>query len=216
MRAVIHVNPAIDWQRKYADALAHGLDERSVKPVITHKKTLRGDITIILGPHWCLDDHRHHRCLYIDRAYWGDPDAVSVHWIEGGEKVFDWSGKEGRWCPELQPMKWGSRTVALWDYGRPIYHPGATPRPHPSGMPQAESLESVLSRHEIAVGGRSTALVDAAIAGLRVITDDRYSPVFPISFKADPDREHWIRSLSWHNWSLIEIEQGELWNHFLT
>lgn len=215
MRAVVHVNPSLSWQQRYGVAITSSLVDFGVEARTTHNPEESADLTVILGPHWAKHHHGHHRCLYIDRAYWGDPDAVSVHWMEHGEKEFDWSGNEGRPHPSLFPLKSGERTVVLCDYNKLFELPGATIRQHPSNHPPSETLSECFVRHEIAVGGRSTALVDAAIAGLRVISNDPYSPVKPLSFAIDPDREHWIKSLSWHNWTFEEIKSGELWPHFL-
>lgn len=211
MRAVIHVNPSSEWQVRYAAALLAGLRACGNTPRITHNPVDADELTVVLGPHWALSYHGHRRVVLIDRAYWGDPQSVSMHWAENGQKVFDWSRTEPRDHPPLSPLKTGSRTVVLCDYGRLYELGGATIRRHPADAPSCETLAECLARHEIAAGGRSTALVDAAIAGLRVVTNDKHSPVLPLSFQAEPDRERWITALAWHNWNINEIEQGEPW-----
>jgi len=215
MRAVVHVNPSLSWQLRYGAAITGSLSDFGIDARITNNPKESDDLTVVLGPHWAKQHHGHHRCLYVDRAYWGDPGAVSFHWISRGEKEFNWSGKGGRSHPPLSPLKTGNKTVVLCDYNTLFELSGATVRRHPSEVKQSETLSECLARHQIAVGGRSTALVDAAIAGLRVVTNDDYSPVKPLSFSVNPDREHWIKSLSWHNWTFDEIERGELWPHFL-
>lgn len=211
MRAVVHANPSIEWQRRYGAAVVDGLKRCGHGARLTGTPTDADELVVVLGPHWAFQFHAHRRCIYIDRAYWGDPDAVSIHWLSCGEKVFDWSRTESRNHPELAPLKQGGRTVVLCDFGRFFDLPQATIRQHPADMAPGESLSACLARHEIAVGGRSTALVDAAIAGLRVVTNDKHSPVRPISFQAEPDRERWISALAWHNWTIDEIERGEPW-----
>lgn len=215
MRAVVHVNPSLDWQHKYGAAISDSLNNVGYESRVSHNPQDSEHLTVLLGPHWARSHHGHHRCLYIDRAYWGDPDAVAVHWMVGGEKVFDWSGRNGRSAPTLKPLKTGDATVVLCDYNKLFHLPGATIRHHPGNHKLSETLSDCLARHHIAVGGRSTAMVDAAIQGLRVITNDHNSPVHPLSFQVNPDREHWIKSLSWHNWTFEEIKSGELWKHFL-
>lgn len=211
MLAVIHCNPAIHWQVKYSKALQLGLLAEGIKSNISNKKTQRGDLTIVLGPHWCAEYHPD--CLYIDRAFWGDPEAVSIHWRVSGEKVYHWQAKDGRPYPKLKPMKKGGRCLVLCDYGKQYDYQG-TIRKHPTEQPSVPLIEA-LEKHDIAIGGRSTALVDAAIYGLKVITLEKNTPVDPISDQDEPDRESWLKALSWHNWTYHEIKKGEPWAHIL-
>lgn len=106
-------------------------------------------------------------------------------------------------------MKSGDRTVFLCDYGAQPYGSYHTVRYHPADKLSRYTLEECLSAHEIAVGRRTTALVDAHIQGLKVQTDDPHSPVFNVT-----DRLSWINNLAWHNWSHDEIAEGEMWSHF--
>ena len=214
MRAIVHCNPSIAWQVSYSKAFKAGLDSVGIFTTISSDKVSTSDITIILGPHWCKDLHPG-RCIYIDRAYWGDPEAVSVHWIENGEKVYDWTPRSGRYHPELKQAKTGTRTIVLCDYGKNYEYKEASKRKHPTEERSSETLSECLGRHDIAVGGKSTALVDAAIQGLKVISLEPNSPVSPLSDQFNPDRESWVKALSWHNWTFNEIHDGELWDHFL-
>lgn len=217
MRVAIHVNLATQWQPRYGDALLAGLKRRGHQPRLVYNRTERDDLTIVQGPNWCRDLHRKGHCIYIDRAFWGDPDAVSVHWLSDNKKVYNWSGRPGRYHPPLQPMKAGNRVVVLNDYGEDFTDSNseATIRSHPGRGHNGESLEACLARHDIAMGGCSTAMVAAAIAGLRVVSHVKPSPVEPLSNQLNPDRESWIRSLSWHNWTFDEIERGDLWSAYL-
>lgn len=215
MRAIIHESPNSPWQPRYGAAIAAGLSACGIKATRSCGKTERADLTVVLGPHWCLDCHRDTTIIYIDRAFWGDPDAISLHWMIDGEKVYDWAPREGRPHPDLQPMKRGSKTVLLNDYRRYYSAPGATVRMHPAESITSEPLADCLRRHDIAIGGRSTALVDAAIAGLVVESREQNSPVAPISGQANPDRKSWIIALSWHNWTHDELQTGAPWRHLL-
>lgn len=209
MRAVIHCNPGIRWQLKYSKAIKKGLDAFSIPAKITGEREQVADLRIILGPHWGISDG-----LLIDRAFWGDPYAVSVHWLKKGSKVYDWTPKAGRYHPELKPMKDGDRQIVLCDFGK-HYNATGTLRRHPAERGESEPLKAALERHDKAIGGKSTALVDAAIEGLKVTTVEKNTPVDPISGKSHPDRLTWVQALSWHNWTFNELEKGELWPHYL-
>jgi hypothetical protein len=103
----------------------------------------------------------------------------------------------------LQRIKNGNRRVYLCDYKAEPEGRYDTVRYHPADRSSTESLADILNTHDIATGKRTTALVDAAIAGLRVETTDPHSPVYGLV-----DRGQWIMDLAWHNWSLDEIGKG--------
>ena len=211
---LIHVNPAIDWQNRYAEALKKGFALLGKEATVTHNPKDKGFFNILLGPNWAADYHFFG--LMLDRAYWGDPNAVAVHWYRNGQKVFHWHGRAGRYHPELKPLKTGKRSVLFQDY-KTHFKPAFTVdtvRFHPSEYPSKETLSECLERHEVAYGGKSTVLVDAAINGLFVKSLVENSPVEIISGFLIPDRVNWIKSLSWHNWTIDEIARGELWNYF--
>jgi hypothetical protein len=100
-------------------------------------------------------------------------------------------------------MKTGNRRVYLCDYKATPEGQSDAVRYHPADRPATQSLQEILNTHDIAIGKRTTALVDAAIAGLRVETSDPHSPVYGLV-----DRGQWIMDLAWHNWSLDEIARG--------
>jgi len=210
MHVLIHANPRISWQVSYSKAFLNGLNAQAIDASITHNPKAKDEHMVVLGPHWAKKHHPD--CLYVDRAYWGDPHAVSIHQLRDGEKVFDWSNKPQRARPVLKPMKRGHRTLALCDFGQYLDIDGATIRRHPSEHKSKESLQSCLNRHDVAIGGKSTALVDAAINGLVVKTLSDNSPVSFISGQQNPDRAHWINCLAWHNWTLKEINEGMIWH----
>ena len=210
MHAVIHCNPGIEWQRRYAKALKQGLENELIPAKITAQRDELAHLRIILGPHWGIKDG-----LIIDRAFWGDPNAVSIHWLIRGCKVFDWTPREGRYYPDVKPYKTGKKGVVLCDYGKRFAVPGCDIRFHPSEKPNQPPLAKALEKYAVAYGGHSTALVDAAINGLTVYSLLDGGPVGPISGKTKPDREPWLQALSWHNWTFEEIEKGVLWNHFI-
>ena len=207
-RTVIHCNRNLKHQIDIAHALQSGFRIHGKPVSISDRNDTKADLHICLGPWFAYNQWRTHNTLYIDRAYWGDPDHISVHWLVKGEKLFTLHNPE-RHHPELRPVKSGDGTIYLCDYGDKGVS-GIDVRRHPAEVKPSESLEETLNRYEIAIGKRTTALVDAAILGLRVKTDDPFSPVYRLS--QGDSREDWIRDLAWHNWSLKEIECGDMWN----
>jgi hypothetical protein len=203
----IHVNPHLDHQKKLGVALADGFKSHGITPVLTTDPKAKGDFHVVLGPWFALKEWRFDNTLYIDRAYWNDPRCVSIHWLSNGEKVRT-KGNPYRRHPTLAPIKTGDRRLYLCDYKqKPLgrYH---TVRYHPADKTSRYSLDECLKAHDVAIGRRTTALVDAHIQGLRVETDDPHSPVADVT-----DRDQWITDLAWHNWSHDEISRGAMWNH---
>lgn len=78
---------------------------------------------------------------------------------------------------------------------------------HPAEVRPAESLGEALARHDVAIGYRTTALVTAALMGLRIDCRD------PENIMARPD---WLELLPWADWHYTEIESGEAWEHLLS
>lgn len=214
MRGVIHANPSIGWQTKYSQALKQGLDSFGIHTEITNDKLRQGEVTVILGPHWCKDFHQE-RYLYLDRAYWGDPEHVSIHWMEYGEKIYDWQPNVYRPHPHPKPLKTGRKPILLHDYGVRFKVADMDERFHPSEMKSCSALERQLDTYDVAYGGRSTAMVDAAMAGLKVVSLIDNSPIQPLSCDNNANREEWANCLAWHNWSYDEIKLGLPWEHFL-
>lgn len=203
----IHVNPSQPHQRQYGQYLKAGLERHGYTVNLTSDISAEAVMHCILGPWYALDRWRHHeRVLYIDRAYWNDPLAVSIHWLRDGEKVRP-HHTAPRDYPQFRPYKEGSKAIYLCDYGElpPQDWTGAVRR-HPGGRPKI-TLEEALEGYHIAAGRRTTALVTAAIEGLTIDTDDLYSPVWPI--RGGGDRAQWLNDLAWHNWSQDEIASGE-------
>lgn len=202
-RTVIHCNSRLAHQVEYAKALEAGVPGAE----ISYSPHTPADTHIVIGPHFA----KWPNALMLDRAYWGDPDYVSVHWLKDGEKVRT-TGNPYREHPPFLPYKDGNRVIYLCDYGE-VVETAATVRLHPAQRKPERTLYEDLAQHEIAVGGRTTALVDAALMGLEVRTDDPHSPVWPIRNRTG-NREQWLRDLAWHNWSKSEIMNGNMWNAF--
>lgn len=202
----VHTNTGLAHQVRNARALVAGLRVHGLAAVITDADA-QADIHVVQGPWYALERWRHHpNVLYIDRAYWGDPQCLSIHWLYRGEK---WRTHHTarRYHPELQPTKHWGRSIYLCDYGQKPEGVYDSVRAHPADKPSHWSLAADLAEHGIAIGKRTTALVDAAIAGLTVFTEDVHSPVYEIS-GAPWLRGSWINAMAWHNWSLAEISTG--------
>ena len=212
---VIHANAGIGYQVKYAQALRAGFAAHGIQAEISTKADTPGTLHVVMGPHFAFERWKYHNTLYIDRAYWGDPDSVSVHWLRGGEKLFEWClNMPPRPTPELQPMRTGpDRLIYLCDYGKPPQRPYDAFRRHPTETQDSTPLAKALEGFTCAAGQRTTALVDAAIMGLHVYTTDTASPVWAIGGPERGPRDAWLKSLAWHNWHIEEIEQGLAWDH---
>lgn len=203
-RFAIHVNPSLAHQIRIGNALAAGLPDSR----ITYNAAEAADVHVVLGPWFCRGRWRD--CMYIDRAYWGDPDSISVHWMVDGEKVFD-PAPGWRDTPPLEPYHDGPR-IWLCDYkATPPHDWTGDVRLHPAQVDPVEPLANTLRRYGYAYGNRTTALVDAAISGLVVVTRDPHSPVYPIS--GSRERDDWLRVLAWHNWTIDDIKRGAMWKH---
>lgn len=102
---VVHCRAEVKWQRRYADALVRGLEATGTEAFQTGlDEPTTAEASILLGPnywqrtHQVLHDARR-PLLYVNRAYWGDPDCVALTW--GG-----FNGR-GVWTTtEPGPQRW--------------------------------------------------------------------------------------------------------------
>lgn len=228
----IHINQNIENQVAFGTAMAEGFRTHGVDHNLTTSRTAKGDIHCIIGPWYAFETYKDHESvLYFDRACWDHPNYSSINWMSRGVKHWSWNiDRLARHHPPIHPWKDGKRLLILCDYGddgvqmahkaNPHYEE-ITVRRHPSNRDASRNtLEEDLANHDIAYGGRSTALVTAAIHGLRVLSYDRTAPVAPIAGRVallnDSDRSQWLRDLSWHNWNLNEVSTGSAWDHLRT
>lgn len=224
-RAVVHCNVALSHQVALARAFAQGMRRHGKRCEITDDPRHPADLHVVLGPHYALSHWQAHpRCVWVDRAFWGDPECVSVGWSrEDGPRRFP-LGAEERQKPQLAPHRLGRDAIVLPDYRdsgedmaallRP-HVDSVTIRRHPADGGKGTLAEALAGKH-IAIGGRGTALVEAAIAGLAVICRDPRNPAAPVASRTPRelkhmDRRDWLHRLSWGNWSRAEIASGELW-----
>ena len=223
---VVHYNPHLNNQTLYRDYLVSGFEKLCYKVTSTTDKNAEGDVHVCIGPHYAFDECLGKPTIYIDRCLWGDDlDAVSIGWVGKNEgMVYPKNSDDKRPKPELLPWVDNdeSRAIVLCDYGEwaDIYniakkHYGdVTLRHHPSTGGAQPTLSMHLHGHGVAIGGRTSALVEAAIRGYPVITYDDRSPVIDISGRdiidiVKPDRAQWLNNLSYAQWRGEEIKNGE-------
>ena len=231
MKIEIHVNEAISHQVDEARAMLKGFKKHGITASAGPQRHPRGaDVNIVLGPYYSLEPHKGTTgTLYIDRGYYEWPKFNSIHWVDlATEKIWIRDYQESsRYHPYLQVAKEGRRAVVLLDHlavsSLPVRKDlidrarrafgTVTIRYHPSEKHETDSLEECLNKHDVAFGHRTTALVEAALAGLEVRTKDIYSPAYPLA-KGIQGRVYWAKELSWHMWTLEEMESGEVWEYF--
>ena len=212
MHIAIHTNPSQPHQREHARWWRKGLKRHGLDLTETHDIDLEADVHIVSGNHYAK--HRwtgHPRTIWLDKRFYKEgpkPEGmasdpyVSLGWLNamGGR---DFAAGTGKQVPEVKPQKMGTRSIFLADYGGRIDQ-ADTIRLHPMAETPSESLLEALSRHDIAIGYTSTALVTAALEGLRIDCRD------PEAIMSRPD---WLQLLPYIDWHYTEIESGEAWEH---
>ena len=189
-----------------------GLKRHGLELDITDQIYREADVHIVSGNHYAKVAWRGHpRTIWVDKRFYKEgpkPDGmksdpyVSLGWLTemGGR---DFQVGTGKRVPDVKPRKMGNRSIFLAEYGGHIDE-ADTIRLHPMAETPSETLEEALSRHDIAIGYTSTALVQAALEGLRI--DCR-----------DPDgvmnKPNWLQLLPYVDWHYTEIESGEAWAH---
>ena len=211
MFVAIHVNPSLAHQVDHGERWRKGFARHGIAATVTNDPSRAADIHVISGPWFAKKQWTGHpRVIGIDRAWCQpNPEYVSVGWLraDGG---YEYRKGTGRQAPVKRATKSGERAVYLMDYnGAPLPlrgYGGAIHevRRHPSNVRPRDTLADSLNRNAIAVGYMTTALAVAALAGLRVVCLD------PRSLMARPD---WWELLPYADWTLDEIENGDVWEH---
>lgn len=213
MDITFHQNPTQPHQVEHGKWLERGLKAHGLTLNITQDPFKEADIHIVSGPHYAKRFWLNHpRTILIDRAYlpehqvktrWASEDWVSIGWMrEDGGRHFR-SGLR-REPIKRKAQRTGKRTVFLADYDGPIEQ-ADTVRLHPSRGEHTESLHSVLSRHDVAIGYSTSALVAAGLEGLRVICKD------PANIMYEPN---WLDLLPYADWHYSEMDK--LWENLLS
>ena len=213
MDIVFHCAPQAIHQCEHARWFAEGLKRHGLSLRIHEDPGERADLHIVSGPYYARKNWlRHPRVIAIDRAYyheektgtWRSMDWVSVGWLrpDDGRRFGIGSGRPSPVCKD---RKSEGGTIFLADYDGPIE--GAdTVRLHPSKEKPKEPLVDVLSRHRVAIGYRTTALVTAALEGLEVVCKDNRNIV------SEPN---WLELLPYADWHNTEISAGDTWEHLI-
>ena len=85
-RVALHTNSGLAHQVRNARALLAGFNAHGISAVIADAD-MDAPLHVVQGPWYALERWRFANTLYLDRAYWGDPGAVSVNWLQDGEKL---------------------------------------------------------------------------------------------------------------------------------
>lgn len=234
VRVVIHSNPALPNQIESAGWLRKGFLRHGVDAIVTPDRTMAGDVHVIQGPHYAYKEWLgKSNVLFLNRCFWGHPRyTLSIGWLNtDGTRNFQWSDTPRRSIPDLKEMKPEKRPIeqcavyfgdfgedptnrireTLKKYGRTYY------KPHPADKRQSIvlspdwTLNEIWEIADVAVGGASTVLIDALVNGLHVDCWDEKNVV-----SQDCDRETLMARLSWADWSHLEIQRGDFWEHLCT
>jgi hypothetical protein len=233
---VIHTNMGLKNQTACAGWLHDGFKRHGINAVVTGSRTQQADVHVIQGPHYAYQEWvGKPNVLWLNRCFYGHHFYdLSLGWLlpDGSRDFCVWNADAPNGdLPELQPMKerTGKRACAVVfgdygkdpagmirearnKYGRVYYHahPADRHRQSPALSPDW-TLEQIWDVADVAVGGQSTVLVEAAINGLQVETSD------PRHVCADiPDREQWLMDLSWAQWHYTQLASGDFWDHLCT
>lgn len=126
---------------------------------------------------------------------------VSLGWLRpDGGRTFPKGC--GRPSPEIETNH-GEGAIFLADYGGPV-EAADTVRRHPQEEAPKEPLRAALQRHKVAIGYQTTALVTAALQGLKIVCKDRRN------IMSEPD---WLELLPYADWRYNEIMNGDAWAH---
>jgi len=224
MQKVIHFNPSLQHQRDHAEAF------RACGFGVTSSPHDAADIHVISGPWYAYQQWRNHpRVLMIDRAWWGDPEYVSLGWLQtDGTRKFA-SGDKPRAKPVYEPWKTRDYScLILADYGQDVsdlYYAASQRfgcvrvRKHPADETQpVPPLSSAIRLHDAVICGSGTAGFEAIMQGVPTVclSKNELAPVCSASINADlykGDRDEWLHGMSYKQWSLAEIASGEAWEH---
>ena len=226
MQKVAIINPHLKHQLEHAEALeASGWR-------ISHQARAKGDVILVSGPHFALQQQLGHpRLIMLDRAFWDDPAQVTAWHIDaktGERRPPPARADRELWHPEPRPWKTREQSaVILCDYGmdppaelisaaKARFH-CVRIRKHPAEAPAGQvSLGATLAITDCAIGWKSSALVEAAIMGNPVVCGDPRNPAAPVSaghldatlYRGE--RRDWLEGLANTQVSIKEISRGLL------
>jgi hypothetical protein len=226
MHKVIHYNPNLAHQIDHANAFkACGFD------AVPTAYGQPADVHVISGNWFAYNAWKHHpRVLMIDRAWWGDPDCVSIGWLQSdGSRKFA-QGSAPRPKPDME--QWKKREdscLIVADYGQDVsdiaYRASrrfttVNVRLHPADSTERRvvALEHAIRLHDVVIGHAGTAIFEAVIQGVPTICTDPLNECAPVCSSSvdEPlfrgDREQWLHDMSYKQFTLAEIADGTAWN----
>ena len=226
-KILMHFNAHLEHQKQHAHAFIKGCKD----VIVTDMKGGEADIHIISGPHFAQEQWKGHpRVLMIDRAYWGDPDSVSIGWLQpDGTRKFA-SGTQHR--PHPMPEPWKLREASclvLADYGQNTaeteHHArmrftSVNTRLHPADSTDRRvvTLQTQLRLHDVAIGHSGTSIFEAIMQGVPVICTDKNNECMPVCAPSTSsvlyrgNRTKWLHEMSYKQFTLAEIADGTAWS----
>ena len=215
MNIAIHTNMGLANQIESAGWLQSGFKAHGINAEITADKNKAADIHVIQGNWYAYNEwlarSATEKVLFLNRCFYGDARFdVSLGWLRpDGSRDFMNHGMV--WakglCPIVRPRKELRRCAVIFaDYGKDpramvedarMRYDSVFFRPHPAQaretpvMTLRGALDTVWDIADVAIGGTSTVLVEAAINGLQVETTD---PLHVVNGYQEPG---WLTDLSW-------------------
>lgn len=97
----------------------------------------------------------------------------------------------------------GKQSLFLADYNGTLEHADIV-RLHPQNKQYDLTLIDIIGNCDRATGYETTALVTAALHGLKITCKGKNSILL---------QKNWLELLPYANWSYYDIEKGDLWQH---
>ena len=222
MNGLMHYNLNLSHQCDHAAAFRDAGFDTTPSPWVEG-----GDFHVISGPHFAYEQWKDSTPLMIDRAWWGDPDCVSIFWLmPDGTRRYA-SGTEPRPVPEMEPWREGdSIALILADYQQDTTaievmanarFDCVTVRKHPAERNNSQPLQEVMDGVDVVIGHSSTALFESVIRGIPTICTDTQNPIAPVCSSwvngelYHGDRSAWLHDMSYKQFTLAEIADGTAW-----
>lgn len=241
----VHYNPRLKHHFGWTTALVEGIGKfgHTVIPT-TDPSPNPGTINVVIGPHYCLKNHLNvPNTLFLDRCFFSDPTIhASIGWLrpDGSRNFKNEKSPPNRWDKSgmhLKLWKDGTAAVVFGDYTTDPERYRQTIlevmqnydqvfyRPHPQQpgwsppCPVIDGpLPDVFKVARVAIGWRSSVLVDAVINGIPVVCLDSRNVVAPVASEHINEivfaaRQNWAYNLAHSQWHVSEIANGDAWGH---
>lgn len=157
----------------------------------------------MLGPNYAKQKWiNHDRVILLDRNYYlSSADHVSIGWMNknGGRDFKLGTNKKELFKRESK----GSKSIFLADYNG-VSENADIIRLHPENYKYKTTLQEDIAKCNRAIGYDTTALIEAALSGLKITCKGKTSILL---------NDNWLELLPYANWSYNEIESGEVWEH---